>query len=258
MARRKYPCTKCDRLMELNPRCGSSPKDLVCYNCRRAAWQRVCEGCGESFVNKKPKRFCSHACWAKNRLAGHCTDCGTSDDVTGTYIPLCPACRKVRKAARQRRWVVAHPAQVNEHDVAKHRRRQVLKAGLPSEPYTLTEIAERDGYVCQWSRCGLPVDMTLSGLHPYGPTIDHRVPISRGGPDVRVPGQRCEPFCVGVGSGGRSAVRRRHEWLPADLGQHLEEQPVRDRRVLGQAVHDDGPTRVRPIREVALGCVIPA
>lgn len=54
---------------------------------------------------------------------------------------------------------------------------------MPSEPYTLAEIAERDMFECQ--RCHDPVDMLLSGLDTWGPTIDHRIPVSRGGPDTR-------------------------------------------------------------------------
>ena len=29
--------------------------------------------------------------------------------------------------------------------------------------------------------CGQPVDKTLSGRHPLGPTADHRTPLTRGG-----------------------------------------------------------------------------
>jgi 5-methylcytosine-specific restriction endonuclease McrA len=29
--------------------------------------------------------------------------------------------------------------------------------------------------------CGEPVDKTLSGMHPMGPTMDHIVPLSQGG-----------------------------------------------------------------------------
>lgn len=29
--------------------------------------------------------------------------------------------------------------------------------------------------------CGLPVDKTLSGRHPLGPTVDHLVPVAAGG-----------------------------------------------------------------------------
>jgi len=31
--------------------------------------------------------------------------------------------------------------------------------------------------------CGRDVDKTLNGRHPWGPTVDHRVPRARGGTD---------------------------------------------------------------------------
>ncbi|USC17022.1 HNH endonuclease [Rhodococcus sp. 11-3] len=65
---------------------------------------------------------------------------------------------------------------------AKNRRRRARLAGAECRPYTLAQIAERDVYCCQL--CGDLVDMKLSGLKPMGPTVDHIVPISRGGGDT--------------------------------------------------------------------------
>lgn len=42
-------------------------------------------------------------------------------------------------------------------------------------------LAERDGTGC--GRCGQPIDLSLSGAVPLGPTIGHRSPASRGGSD---------------------------------------------------------------------------
>jgi 5-methylcytosine-specific restriction endonuclease McrA len=50
-------------------------------------------------------------------------------------------------------------------------------------PYTLAQIAERDGYRCHLPECGKKVNMALPGSHPMGPTIDHLVPIAAGGLD---------------------------------------------------------------------------
>lgn len=48
--------------------------------------------------------------------------------------------------------------------------------------YTVVDIAERDGPICHI--CTDPIDMALSGNDIAGPTVDHIIPISRGGPDV--------------------------------------------------------------------------
>jgi 5-methylcytosine-specific restriction endonuclease McrA len=36
--------------------------------------------------------------------------------------------------------------------------------------------------VCAW--CGDPIDLTLSGNHPLGPSVDHILPRAQGGRDV--------------------------------------------------------------------------
>lgn len=41
------------------------------------------------------------------------------------------------------------------------------------------KVSERDGWICQL--CGEPVDPRLPKDHPYGASVDHRNPCSRGG-----------------------------------------------------------------------------
>jgi 5-methylcytosine-specific restriction endonuclease McrA len=75
----------------------------------------------------------------------------------------------------------------------KCRWRRALKAGRIAEPYTLAEVAERDGYRC--GICRVEVDMDLDGRLGMGPSIDHVVPISLGGDDtpanVQLAHRRC-------------------------------------------------------------------
>lgn len=68
-------------------------------------------------------------------------------------------------------------------DWRSYMRRRALKAGAPTEPYTRDEIAERDGYTCQL--CGGQVDMELEWPDPGFPSIDHVIPLSRGGSDLK-------------------------------------------------------------------------
>lgn len=84
---------------------------------------------------------------------------------------------------------------------AKNRRRRAAKHGQPSEPYTLGEIAERDGHRCQL--CHRRVDMRLKARHPMSPTIDHVIPISDGGDDTRANVQLAHFGCnSSKGAGG--------------------------------------------------------
>jgi 5-methylcytosine-specific restriction endonuclease McrA len=61
-----------------------------------------------------------------------------------------------------------------------HRRR--LKSQAQIVKYTLEQIGERDGWKCHL--CRKRVQRTLPGSVPMGPTIDHLVPLSRGGDDT--------------------------------------------------------------------------
>lgn len=47
---------------------------------------------------------------------------------------------------------------------------------------TIALIVARDGNNCR--RCGLPVDLTLSGLNRLGPTIGHIIAAALGGTDA--------------------------------------------------------------------------
>lgn len=61
------------------------------------------------------------------------------------------------------------------------------------EPYTLGEIARRDGYRCQL--CLRKVNMGLVNPHPKAPTIDHIVPLSVSRDDTRVNVQLAHRAC---------------------------------------------------------------
>jgi 5-methylcytosine-specific restriction endonuclease McrA len=46
-------------------------------------------------------------------------------------------------------------------------------------PLTITELADRDGRKCHI--CRRKIDLNLPGSHRFGPTIEHILPISKGG-----------------------------------------------------------------------------
>lgn len=60
-----------------------------------------------------------------------------------------------------------------------HRRRAQKKAASTGEPVLLAVIAERDGWRC--SLCSHPVDPAVAWPGSLSPSLDHRVPISKGG-----------------------------------------------------------------------------
>jgi 5-methylcytosine-specific restriction endonuclease McrA len=74
---------------------------------------------------------------------------------------------------------------VCKYDNVRLHRRKYRKRfrSLESEPYTNTQIAERDGWRCQL--CKKKVDRRRNYPDSMCATIDHIVPISLGGTDVR-------------------------------------------------------------------------
>lgn len=92
-----------------------------------------------------------------------------------------PECRLARNAERMKNggW-------------SKSRRR-AIRAGLTVEPFTDASIFERDGWTC--GICDAPIDRESGFPSPLSATIDHIIPLSRGGshsPDnVRCAHLRC-------------------------------------------------------------------
>jgi 5-methylcytosine-specific restriction endonuclease McrA len=76
--------------------------------------------------------------------------------------------------------------------VTNHRRRarQRLRA---TERYAALEIAERDSWVCQI--CGRRIGRSYSWPHPRSLSIDHIVPQSEGGDDVKANVQAAHLGC---------------------------------------------------------------
>jgi 5-methylcytosine-specific restriction endonuclease McrA len=82
---------------------------------------------------------------------------------------------KADKAA----WDNAHPERCRDYT---HRRRVRLRDGIV-EDFLATEIFERDHYVC--GLCDEPIDPFLSNRHPMMASLDHIIPITKGGHHTR-------------------------------------------------------------------------
>lgn len=90
----------------------------------------------------------------KSGLAGYCRSC---------------------TAIRQRRMRMSR--------AANEARRRAKKRGRDVEVYSRLDIAERDGWRCQL--CGKRIGRSYSWPHPRSLSIDHVVPLSRGGHDTK-------------------------------------------------------------------------
>jgi hypothetical protein len=163
---------------------------------------RWCTQCGAWFVSKGPQLTCSEACAHEAKRAYDLaynstrprkppppeTPCITCGEGSFPFPPRnCPACKREIKRASKRR-------------------RRVLELGAQSEPYTLAEIAKRDH-----NRCGIchkRIAMAQAAPHPRSPSIDHMVPLARGGDDTRANVQLAHFLC-----NARKGDRGGHEQL---------------------------------------------
>lgn len=144
---------------------------------------RPCQFCGWTFfATNAGHRFCSQQCaWAQKGLQdgrrfscgrftvilwSDCADCGRTWPSTFAQASRCPSCSV-------------------SHRRAVKRMRNAFRRGAPSisgQVVTDSEIFERDGWRCQL--CGDPVLPFIKGLHPRQASIDHIVPVSKGGEHV--------------------------------------------------------------------------
>lgn len=84
---------------------------------------------------------------------------------------------------------------MSSRTLRQHEKNTSRRGGVARDlvPYTLAEIAGRDGYCC--GPCGERVDVSLSGMDRLGPTIDHIVPLSVSRDDRRSNVQLAHRFC---------------------------------------------------------------
>jgi 5-methylcytosine-specific restriction endonuclease McrA len=130
--------------------------------------EKACEVCGEACYGFRA-RFCSVACLAKSQRAVSCYQCGAPCQVHGVHIKkLCIYCSRVAKNKYGR----------------KHRSR-ARYYGVKYVRFRLRDIYERDAYTCQLCSKRVyekPRYRKSDGkIHPRSPSIDHIVPLSRGG-----------------------------------------------------------------------------
>lgn len=152
-------------------------------NRKRTVYTRTCCVCGEEFTtrrkggrycgngpgcNRLPKApvICGPSCRVADRperrtfIAGYCPECGTGV-VRITHLNAAGFCsRKCRRREMRRR-------------------RRAAVAGPGRKTLGFRSVAERDRWVCQL--CGEPVSQDETVPHPLAPTMDHVVPLARGG-----------------------------------------------------------------------------
>jgi endogenous inhibitor of DNA gyrase (YacG/DUF329 family) len=134
----------------------------VCSHAAKLAWSRarqyvpvvqrayVCDECGQGCTTSNPRqRFCSSRCSGRDARRR----------------------RRIRQRAKGRRTEGNRIAQAQRR---AERERDAYRANVSPR-----RIYERDRWICQL--CGDPVDCVAEVPSPLAPTLDHIVPLARGG-----------------------------------------------------------------------------
>jgi 5-methylcytosine-specific restriction endonuclease McrA len=90
-----------------------------------------------------------------------------------------PECKRQYNNERGRVHTANYAKRHPEKRRARRQRRRALERGCVAELFEPREIFERDDWTCQL--CGQPVPRDACFPHPLSASIDHIVPLSRGG-----------------------------------------------------------------------------
>lgn len=158
----------------------------------------TCVVCGAEHQSaRKDGKFCSDECRAVNYKTRGCTPplpsrrslarlkmMNASKGRSGRYPWVCGTCSWCggNFVARRPSGGAARFCSRNCSHYAVAARRRARKRGNGAEPYARQEIFRRDGWRCHI--CRKAVRRSVVAPHPLAPTIDHLVPIARGGADA--------------------------------------------------------------------------
>lgn len=141
--------------------------------------RRACAHCGGQ-LSRNQSRFCSERCsWRHHQNVASvrkCVVCGNQFDFYGTSNTCSEICS---------RSLIRHHKQV--------RRALETNSARPREIFFDREIFIRDKFICQI--CFKPVNPFVCHPVPEAATIDHRVPLSRGGLHTRANVQTAHSSC---------------------------------------------------------------
>lgn len=150
---------------------------------------KACATCGLHMSYRPIRRkYCSDECAKKHgRKTYPCRPCNTCSK---SYVPTRPNVVTCGDRHCQRWWQLNSPG-ARAAKVRGKARRRAREKGAVLEQFHNWEIFERDDWICYL--CDKPVDKVLVAPEPTAPTLDHVVPLARGGGHTRA-NTRCAHF----------------------------------------------------------------
>lgn len=189
-------CGYCGRDLESRSR---NPRKWCSQNCRVRAWEQLtgrktgraprcavsfheCASCGELFSARpgglgKPRSTCSKACLQAHRVA-------QERDRIGRLT----AEQRDRRNAKRREYAAVRRAQ---------------ERGAEAEQFKAVEIFDRDDWSC--GICTETVDPNLRHPDPWRASLDHVIPLARGGQHTRS-NTRCSHLICNIRRGHRDVA----------------------------------------------------
>lgn len=186
---RYFNCEGCQRLAVAS---GWQPKRRFCgTQCARSSKPSrllsascvVCSQPFEFYSGRSAARFCSRECMGLAARVGRevrsCEVCGEAFEFRPSKAQPGRFCSHACRDASMR-LSDEHKTEVRRMGA---RKRRASLAGVQSEPYKAAEIADRDKWRCQL--CGKSVPKKAVWPDPRSASIDHIIPISDGGSDIK-------------------------------------------------------------------------
>ena len=152
----------------IKPKIKPEPKKIEC----------VCVICGKRFENNRRCKLCSNECrkelarrktykhnYESKALKPHrCKECGLE------FIP---------EYGNKRRSFCSDECMHRSQKRDYHVKARVKNKDLYISHINFDDICKRDKCICQI--CGVSIDMSLKASHPMSVTVDHIMPLSKGG-----------------------------------------------------------------------------
>jgi hypothetical protein len=180
--------------------CSSKCSNLS-FRRSRPGWSSViscaCEGCGTEIYRSRvgsrgKKRFCSEKCRTRHRYLRvnsrpekPCVRCGAVIPA-GAHVNRDHCTRQCKKDGDAERVAAIHIERYRtdaRYREMFHRNGHIRRArlkGVSTVRFDPLTVLERDGWICQI--CGVSTPKELRGVKVHNsPTLDHVVPIAKGG-----------------------------------------------------------------------------
>jgi len=189
-------CQNCGKPLDQTPKAGRPKRNCskVCRDRHRQkrklkpAFAQTCQNCLSSFEASVQRRFCSLPCRLERaKIERHLKYQELRQqkvDADGMITTDCGWCHQPRTYKYQQGGHNAfHPHCTIEARRARYRIKTVKRHSLINKPSRLAadEVVRVYGNNC--AICNEPIDLTLKRTSSRGLTVDHWIPLSKGGSD---------------------------------------------------------------------------